>query len=124
MNPSTARESIHNDSNPLGLNGIEFIETTTKPQALGQRLEMMGFAPDARHRSREILLYRQGGIDIIVNAHQVALPDGATLHDKPVIAAIALRVRDASSAYNRALACGAWAVPPRARLMKLNIAQP
>lgn len=122
IDTASNRESIHDDSNPLGLDGIEFIEyTTTKPQALGQCLEMMGFAPIARHRSREVLLYRQGAINVIVNAHQEALPDGATLQDMPAIAAIALRVRDASSAYNRALACGAWAVPPRARVMELNI---
>jgi 4-hydroxyphenylpyruvate dioxygenase len=32
-------------------------------------LEMMGFRPVARHRSREVLLYRQGGMNVIVNAH-------------------------------------------------------
>ena len=37
-------------ANPIGLNGIEFIEyITPKPQALGQVLEMMGFHPIARH---------------------------------------------------------------------------
>jgi hypothetical protein len=34
--------------------------TTAQPQALGQVLETMGFRPIARHRSREVLLYRQG----------------------------------------------------------------
>ena len=29
----------------------------------------MGFRPIARHRSREVLLYRQGDINVIVNAH-------------------------------------------------------
>ncbi len=39
--------------NPIGLDGVEFIEyATTEPQALGQTLEMMGFRPIARHRSR------------------------------------------------------------------------
>ena len=116
------RESIADASNPLGLDGIEFIEyTTSKPQALGQVLEMMGFRPVARHRSREVLLYRQGSIHVIVNAHVPALPDGAAPTDKPVIAAIALRVRDAAAAYGRALARGAWAVPPRVEVMELNI---
>ena len=51
------RESSLEPANPLGLDGIEFIEyTTSKPQALGQVLEMMGFRPVARHRSREVLL--------------------------------------------------------------------
>lgn len=116
------RESILDAANPLGLDGIEFIEyTTSKPQALGQVLEMMGFRPIARHRSREVLLYRQGGMNVIVNAHIPAMPDGAAPTDKPVIAALALRVRDAAAAYRRALERGAWAVPSRVEVMELNI---
>ena len=38
------REAVLEAVNPLGLDGIEFIEyTTSRPQALGQALEMMGF---------------------------------------------------------------------------------
>lgn len=116
------REAIAEAANPLGLDGIEFIEySTTRPQALGQVLEMMGFRPVARHRSREVLLYRQGAINVIVNAHTPALPAAAGPQDKPVIAAVALRVRDAAAAYRRALERGAWAVPPRVEVMELNI---
>eukprot|EP01031_Cornospumella_fuschlensis_P052412 gene52412-64068_t len=116
------REAILDASNPLGLDGIEFIEyTTAKPQALGQVLEMMGFRPVARHRSREVLLYRQGSLNVIVNAHVPVLPNGAAPQDKPEIAAVALRVRDAAAAYGRALERGAWAVPSRVEVMELNI---
>lgn len=116
------RESILEASNPLGLDGIEFIEyATSKPQALGQVLEMMGFRPIARHRSREVMLYRQGGMNVIVNAHIPAMPNGAAPTDKPVLAAVALRVRDAAAAYQHALERGAWAVPSRVEVMELNI---
>lgn len=116
------RESIQEAANPLGLDGIEFIEyATAKPQALGQVLEMMGFRPIARHRSREVMLYRQGGMNVIVNAHIPALPNGVLPSDKPVLAAVALRVRDAAAAYAHALERGAWAVPPRVEVMELNI---
>jgi 4-hydroxyphenylpyruvate dioxygenase len=38
--------SFSDASNPIGLDGIEFIEyATDKPQALGQVLEMMGLNP-------------------------------------------------------------------------------
>ena len=112
------REEIVEGPNPLGLEGIEFIEyATSKPQALGQVLETMGFRPVARHRSREVLLYRQGDINIIVNAHS----SGTALTEKPVIAAVALRVRDAGAAYRRALERGAWAVPVHVEVMELNI---
>ncbi|MDP3413347.1 MAG: 4-hydroxyphenylpyruvate dioxygenase, partial [Polaromonas sp.] len=119
--PLADRESITEPANPLGLDGIEFIEyATSKPQALGQVLEMMGFRPVARHRSREVLLYRQGAIHVIVNAHATALAEGTSPDGKPVIAAIALRVRDAATAYRRALDRGAWAVPSRVEVMELN----
>lgn len=116
------REAISEVANPLGLDGIEFIEyATSRPQALGQVLEMMGFKPVARHRSREVLLYRQGRINVILNAHLPQLAGSVSNGDKPWLAAIALRVRDASAAYRRALERGAWAVPTRVEVMELNI---
>ncbi|MBX9612837.1 MAG: 4-hydroxyphenylpyruvate dioxygenase [Burkholderiales bacterium] len=116
------REAIAQVPNPLGMEGIEFIEyATSRPQALGQVLETMGFRPMARHRSREVLLYRQGSLNIIVNAHASGASHAQVLNEKPVIAAIALRVRDAAAAYRRALDLGAWAVPVNVQVMELNI---
>jgi 4-hydroxyphenylpyruvate dioxygenase len=116
------RELFSDAANPLGLDGIEFIEfSTAKPQAFGQVLEMMGFRPIARHRSREVLLYRQGTMNIIINAHAGGLPRTVQPGDTPVIAAIALRVRDAATAYHYVLDRGAWAVPINVEVMELNI---
>lgn len=109
-------------SNPLGLNGIEFVEfATSQPQALGNVLQMMGFAPVARHRSREVMLYRQGSMNIIVNAHPDALPGLSAPTSTPALSAIALRVRDAGYAWKHALDMGAWEMPTRASAMELNI---
>jgi 4-hydroxyphenylpyruvate dioxygenase len=114
------REGLLAPNNPLGMEGIEFVEyATTKPQALGHVLESMGFHPIARHRSREVLLYRQGDMNVIVNAHAPELA-GAVDHT-PVIAALALRVRDAADAYKQVLERGAWAVPTQVAVMELNI---
>ncbi|MEQ1684910.1 MAG: VOC family protein [Burkholderiaceae bacterium] len=122
MQITADRESLADATNPLGLDGIEFIEfVTAKPQALGQVLEMMGFRPVARHRSREVLLYRQGEMNIIINAHSGGLPRTVQPNDTPVISAIALRVRDAATAYRHALDRGAWAVPTNVEVMELNI---
>jgi 4-hydroxyphenylpyruvate dioxygenase len=112
------REALGSLPNPLGLAGIEFIEyTTPRPQALGQALERLGFRPVARHRSREVLRYRQGGMNVIVNAHPAA-QSGA---DAPVLAAVAFRVHDAATAYRRVLDLGAWPVATQVEPMELNI---
>lgn len=116
---SLDREAIVEAGNPLGIEGIEFIEyTTPRPQALGQVLESMGFRPIARHRSREVLLYRQGGMNIVVNAH--AFSPGAD-GESPQIAAIALRVRDAGAAWQRVVDLGGWPVPVKVQPMELHI---
>jgi 4-hydroxyphenylpyruvate dioxygenase len=116
------REAIGEVPNPLGIAGIEFIEyATSRPQALGQVLEMMGFRPVARHRAREVLLYRQGGMNVVINAHAGDRPSSRAPTETPVITAVALRVRDAAAAFRRAVECGAWAVPTQVEVMELNI---
>lgn len=122
MNPDTDREAIPEPQNPLGVDGIEFIElATSRPQALGGVLETLGFRPVARHRSREVELYRQGTMNIVVNAQPADVPRTVTPSERPVISAFALRVRDAQYAFRRALELGAWEIPVRAQAMELNI---
>lgn len=116
------REEIPDEANPLGLQGIEFIEyATLRPQALGQVLEGMGFRPIARHRSREVLLYRQGGMNLVVNADPDDARTSATEGGHPVLSAVAFRVRDARLAQARCLELGAWEAPSHAQAMELNI---
>jgi 4-hydroxyphenylpyruvate dioxygenase len=111
----TIEEPLPEPSNPVGMDGIEFIEyATAQPQALGTVLQRMGFMPVAHHRSREVTLYRQGGMNLVVNSHNAR-------EAAPQISAIALRVRDAGQAWAHALALGAWEMPTRASAMELNI---
>ncbi len=122
MTNTLDRESVPEPLNPLGLDGIEFIEfATSKPQALGGVLENIGFRPIARHRSREVELYRQGTMNVIVNSQSADVPRTVQPVERPIISAFALRVRDADAAFRRALELGAWEIPPRARAMELNI---
>jgi len=117
-----AREAVADPLNPLGFDGIEFIEfATSKPQALGGVLERMGFRPIARHRSREVELYRQGSMNIIVNAQPADVPRTVEPVERPIVSAFAVRVRDADAAFQRARELGAWEIPVRARAMELNI---
>ena len=118
----TAQERNPEPNNPLGIDGIEFIEyATVAPLALGALLEQVGFVATARHRSREVTLYRQGSMNVIVNADPRAMPRRADEPQSTVLSAIALRVRDADAAYRHALEMGAWAIDTRAGAMELNI---
>ena len=122
MTNATDRESVPEPPNPIGMDGIEFIEfTTSRPQALGGVLERMGFRPVARHRSREVEVYRQGSMNIIINSQATDIPRTVEPVERPIISALAIRVRDADAAYRKALDLGAWEIPIRARALELNI---
>lgn len=122
MRYETDRESVPEPQNPIGMDGIEYIEfTTSKPQALGGLLERLGFRLVARHRSREVELYRQGSMNLVINSHPADIPRTATPVERPVLSAMAFRVRDADAAFRRALELGAWEIPVRAGAIELNI---
>jgi 4-hydroxyphenylpyruvate dioxygenase len=109
--------------NPLGIDGIEFVEfSTSQPQAFGNVLQMMGFSPSGRHRSREVVRYTQGDMNIIVNATvEVANAASGGIATAPKLAAVAFRVRDAAVAHKQSVDLGAWDMPTRAAAMELNI---
>ena len=122
MRNDTDREAVPESPNPIGMDGIEFIEfTTSRPQALGGLLEKMGFHPVARHRSREVELYRQGSMNIVVNSQPADIPRTVEPIERPILSALAIRVRDADAAFRRALDLGAWEIPVRAQALELNI---
>ncbi len=122
MRNDTDREAVPESPNPIGMDGVEFIEfTTSRPQALGGLLEKMGFHPVARHRSREVELYRQGSMNIVVNSQPADIPRTVEPIERPILSALAIRVRDADAAFRRALDLGAWEIPVRAQALELNI---
>ena len=108
--------------NPLGTDGFEFIEfAAPDPAGLGRLFETMGFTAVARHRHKDVTLYRQGGVNFIINAETDSFAQRfARLHG-PSICAIAFRVQDAGLAYKRALELGAWGFDNKAGPMELNI---
>jgi 4-hydroxyphenylpyruvate dioxygenase len=108
--------------NPMGTDGFEFIEYAAPDStAMGALFERLGFKAIARHRHKNVLLYRQGGINFIVNAEPDSFAQRfARLHG-PSICAIAFRVQDARSAYERAVSLGAWGYAGTAGPGELNI---
>jgi 4-hydroxyphenylpyruvate dioxygenase len=111
-----------NWENPLGTDGFEFVEyTATDTADLGRLFESMGFARIARHRSKDVSLYRQGNINFIVNAEPDSLAQKFAREHGPSACAMAFRVKDAARALRAAVAAGAREVKGAVGAMELNI---
>ncbi|MDO9112409.1 MAG: 4-hydroxyphenylpyruvate dioxygenase [Polaromonas sp.] len=108
--------------NPMGTDGFEFIEyAAPDPAAMGALFERMGFKPIAKHRHKNVTLYRQGGINFIINAEPDSFAQRFARQHGPSVCAIAFRVQDAKAAYERAISLGAWGYAHTAGPGELNI---
>ena len=108
--------------NPLGTDGFEFIEyAAPDPEAIRRLFEQMGFTAVARHRAKNVLLYRQGSVNFIVNAEPNSFAQSFARVHGPSICAIAFRVKDAARAYGECVRNGAWGVEAHPGPMELNI---
>lgn len=95
-------------ANPMGTDGFEFAEfAAPDAQLLHKLFKRMGFTAVAKHRRKNITLYRQGGVNFLVNEEPGSFAlDFATLHG-PCACGFAIRVKDAKDALAKALGKGA-----------------
>ena len=104
----TAFAGVVSEQNPMGTDGFEFVEFTGPDvpglEALFRRL---GFSPVARHRSKDVALWRQGGVNFILNAEPGSFAQGFQREHGPSACAMAFRVADADAALSRAVSLGA-----------------
>jgi 4-hydroxyphenylpyruvate dioxygenase len=108
--------------NPLGTDGFEFVEfTSDDPQALAALFDSMGFSAVSRHRSKNVLRYKQGDINFILNMEPRGQPAEFRGVHGPSINAMAFRVHDAAKAFRLALERGAKEVKGSIGPMELNI---
>ena len=111
--------------NPLGTDGFEFVEFTA-PSAAGiaqlhTLFEMMGFTAIAKHRSKDVTLFRQGGINFLVNSSPYThFAQFATAHG-PSACAMGWRVKDAPAAYDYAVSKGAVPFDAKPGFMELRL---
>ncbi|CDG21594.1 4-hydroxyphenylpyruvate dioxygenase [Xenorhabdus poinarii G6] len=97
--------------NPMGLDGFEFIEfSSPKPNLLEHTFELLGFTEIARHRSKNVSLYRQGDINFIINREPQSAAAYFAAEHGPGVCGLAFRVKDAKQAFNRAIELGAQPV--------------
>ena len=96
----------------MGTDGFEFIEyTAPDPGCSAALFEQMGFRAVARHRSKDVVLYRQGDINFIVNAEPHSFAQAFARVHGPSICAFAFRVKDAAQAYTARARAGRQALP-------------
>ena len=109
-------------ANPMGLDGFEFVEfASPESDLLDGVFRQLGFEAVARHRSKEVTLYRQGGINFIVNRERRSQAGHFAEEHGPGACGMAFRVHNAQKAYARALELGAQPIDMPTGPMELRL---
>ncbi len=108
--------------NPMGLDGFEFVEYAAAERGVLEPVfEMMGFSHVASHRSKDVDLWRQGGINFIVNYEKNSPAAYYANEHGPSACGMAFRVKNAAHAYQRALDLGAQPIDIPVGPMELKL---
>ena len=108
--------------NPMGLMGFEFVEFASPTAGLLEPLfGKMGFTLVAKHRSKDVVLFRQGDINFIVNREPQSQAAYFAAEHGPSACGLAFRVKDSHKAYARALELGAQPIEFPAGPMELRL---
>ncbi|MEJ2257661.1 MAG: 4-hydroxyphenylpyruvate dioxygenase [Woeseiaceae bacterium] len=108
--------------NPMGLDGFEFVEfAAPDPSVLEDAFRLLGFSEVARHRSKDVTLWRQGEINFIINNEPQSQAWYFAREHGPCACGMAFRVKDAHVAYQRALEKGAQPVEIPTGPMELRL---
>ena len=100
-----------NDDNPLGLDGFAFAEfTSPDPAAMASTFEQLGFVPASRHPTKDIIRYKQGRINLLLNREPTGHAADFRAAHGPSACGMAFHVADPAQAYARALTAGAGLV--------------
>ncbi|WP_431470274.1 4-hydroxyphenylpyruvate dioxygenase [Sphingosinithalassobacter sp. LHW66-3] len=95
-------------TNPLGLNGFEFVEfTSPDPQAMEDHFRRLGFVPAATHPTKDIVRFRQGRINLLLNREPTGQAADFRAAHGPSASGMAFRVGDPAGARQAALDHGA-----------------
>jgi len=92
---------------PRGVAFVEYTSQGVEAQALGQLLSTLGFRPAARHRTKAVTLWRQGGINLVLNEETTGFAATSYAVHGTGVCDIGLQVEDAAAAVARAQELGA-----------------
>lgn len=108
--------------NPLGVQQFEFIEyAAPDASVLHDLFAKLGFTAVARHKNRPVTLYRQGGINFLVNETPDSFASDFAAKHGPACTGFALRVSDPEKARQAALANGAEAIDHKPDTLALDM---
>jgi 4-hydroxyphenylpyruvate dioxygenase len=108
--------------NPIGTDGFEFVEfTSPEPAKLAAYFEQIGFTAVGKHRSKNVVRYKQNDINFILNMEPSGQAAEFRTAHGPSANAMAFRVRDAKHAFEEAVKRGAEPVEGKVGPMELNI---
>lgn len=104
--------------------GIEFLEFAVSDQdalEIAKILEAMCFRRERRHISKKVTLWRQGAINLVLNAEDEGHAFQARTEHGPCVCDMGLRVSDAAQTFNRAKALGTARLLQKAGVGELSI---
>jgi 4-hydroxyphenylpyruvate dioxygenase len=108
--------------NPVGLDGFEFVEFCAPEKGVLEPVfAAMGFTEIARHRSKDVHLWQQGGINLIANYEPKSAAWYFAREHGPSACGMAFRVRDARGAYAQLIEKGGEPVQVQTGPMELHI---
>jgi len=106
--PHDAPPAEISETNPAGVDGFEFVEFAhPEPEKLAELFARMGYVPVARHRAKNINVWRQGEINYVVNAEPGSFAMRFVEQHGPCAPSMAWRVVDAQHAFDLAVSKGA-----------------
>jgi len=108
--------------NPMGLCGFDFVEFTAPERGILEPVFAgMGFSLVAKHRSKAVELWRQGGINLVAN-YEASMPAGYYAREHgPSACAMGFRVKDAAKAFELAIQNGAEPVDIKTGFSELRL---
>jgi 4-hydroxyphenylpyruvate dioxygenase len=105
--PHDAPPATISPANPAGTDGFEFVEFAhPRPLELERLFQQMGYVEVARHKHKNISLYRQGRINYLINREPNSHAARFVAEHGPSAPAMGWRVVNAKHALERVLACG------------------
>ncbi|EOX9162665.1 4-hydroxyphenylpyruvate dioxygenase [Acinetobacter baumannii] len=107
--------------NPLDLCGFAFIEFVSKKNDLDEVFKTLGFTNVAKHKSKDVYLWRQGDINIILNYEENSYSNYFYQEHGPSACAMGFKTKNSKKAFDKAVEFGAEPIYVKSGPMELNL---